>query len=52
MSSAPGTACHAVTATIATHARSGFASRLVLRNGMPSEVPAAGREFENRKLKT
>jgi len=48
----PGTACQAVTITIATQARSGLASRLVSSHGMPVAAPAAGIEFENRKLKT
>ncbi len=52
MSSVPGIACHAVTMTIATQARSALASRLVDSHGMPSAAPAAGSEFENRKLKT
>ena len=41
-------ACHAVTMTMATHARSGLARMLSLSQGMPSELPAAGSEFENR----
>ena len=52
MSSVPGIACHAVTMTIATHARSGLARMLSLSQPMPSACPSAGSELENRKLKT
>jgi hypothetical protein len=51
MSSVPGIACQAVTITIATHARSGFARMLVDSTGSRA-TPSAGSEFENRKLKT
>ncbi|MNJ01540.1 hypothetical protein D3C73_1612030 [compost metagenome] len=52
MSRAPGTACQAVTSTIAIHARSGLASKLLSNHGIPAAAPAAGKELENRKLKT
>ncbi len=41
-------ACHAVTITMATHARSGLARMLSLSQLMPSAFPAAGTELEKR----
>ena len=52
MRSVAGIACHVVTMTIATHARSGFARIDSDSQGMPTAAPNAGSEFEKRKLKT